>query len=143
MKQQWFFAIVALLVGASPVFAQQASVAPSGATALCSDGTYYSGLSKFGACAHHHGVKTWLASHGQGAGNAGPASAPGAATPSTSAGGAMKPSAGAGQVWANETTHVYHCSTDKWYGKTHHGSYMSESDAVAKGFHPSHGHVCH
>jgi uncharacterized protein YgiM (DUF1202 family) len=33
---------------------------PSGATAICNDGTYSYSVSHRGACSHHGGVSTWL-----------------------------------------------------------------------------------
>jgi hypothetical protein len=37
-------------------------------------------------------------------------------------------------VWANLDTKIYHREGDRWYGKTKHGKYMTESDAQAAGF---------
>ena len=51
-------ASVALLLAATNALRAEA---PAGASALCKDGTYSSTATKRGACAHHGGVKSWLA----------------------------------------------------------------------------------
>lgn len=116
-------------------FAQAPASAPLGTTGLCKDGSFYSGASKKGACSGHKGLKTWYGASKAAAAASG-ASSPAAATKGTAPAGAP------GQVWVNTDTKVYHCATDKYYGKTKHGEYMSEAAAKAKGFRASHGKTC-
>jgi hypothetical protein len=150
MKKTVFLAAIAAgLCFSMTGFAQVPASAPAGTTGLCKDGTFYSGASKKGACAGHKGVKTWYGATGAAAASGtAMAMAPAAASaaPAAAASGAMTkaaaPGGGPGQVWVNTSTKVYHCPTDKYYGKTKQGSYMSEADAKAKGFHAAHGKAC-
>ncbi|HZV53309.1 MAG TPA: DUF3761 domain-containing protein [Rhodocyclaceae bacterium] len=41
-------------------FAQAPAGAPAGSTALCKDGSYFSGATKSGACRGHKGIKDWF-----------------------------------------------------------------------------------
>ena len=154
-----------LLAGAS--FAQAPASAPAGSTGLCRDGSYWTGPTKKGACHGHKGVQDWYAGAAASGAAAAPAAAsaaapapapaPAAAAPAAAAAApaaamapkvapaatmTAAPGGGPGQVWVNASSKVYHCPSDKWYGKTKHGEYMSEADAVAKGNHPDHGKAC-
>ena len=137
-----------------------AAQAPTGSSGECKDGTYTSAAKKRGACAAHGGVKDWYETKKATESKAPPA----AAAPATEkpAGAAAAPPAGSsktaakrwempptaaagggeGKVWVNTSSKVYHCATDKWYGKTKKGEYMSEADAKAKGAHADHGKAC-
>lgn len=156
--------LIASLTLASVSVAQSPATAPAGSTGLCRDGSYWTGATKQGACRGHKGVQDWYgAASSATAATTAPASAvvapsptaaPAAPTVSTpaptpaapkasgSAPVAAAPGGGAGKVWVNNASHVYHCPTDRWYGKTKAGQYMSESDAIAKGNRADHGKAC-
>ena len=153
--------VAAALITATASNAQ----APSGSTGECKDGTYSAAESKRGACAGHGGVKDWYktatpakataATPAPAATKAAPAAqmaaAPAAPMAAAPAAPAAKNSAtpmaaaaggGPGKVWVNSKSKVYHCSGDKYYGKTKEGEYMTETAAKAAGNHADHGKAC-
>jgi hypothetical protein len=72
---------------------------------------------------------------------AAPAAKPAATKPATAQVTAA-PGGGAGKVWVNTSSKVYHCEGSQHYGKTKKGEYMAEADAQAKGFHGVGGKAC-
>jgi hypothetical protein len=138
--------------------------ASGGHTAMCKDGTYFDGKTHKGACRGHKGVQEWLdkpaaattaapsasaaaAPAPTAAPTPAPAPAPKAAStehkmPTPASEMTQKAGGGPGLVWVNSESKVYHCQGDEWYGKTKQGSYMSEADAKAKGYHGDHGKSC-
>ena len=142
----------ALMFSASTL-AQANSEAPAGATALCKDSSYYTGSTHRGACARHGGVQQWLATGTSGALTAPPSqTTPQPASiapaepqyPRAPASPSITPvvSGGGDRVWVNTATRVYHCPSDRWYGKTSKGEYMSQSQAKAQGYRPDHNKPC-
>ena len=47
------------------------------------------------------------------------------------------PGGGAGMVWVNTDTKVFHRQGDRWYGRTKDGKYLSEADALKGGYRES------
>jgi DNA uptake protein ComE-like DNA-binding protein len=44
------------------------------------------------------------------------------------------PPPAAGMVWVNLESKIFHREGDRWYGKTKHGQYMTEADALKAGY---------
>jgi hypothetical protein len=52
------------------------------------------------------------------------------------------PGAAPNKVWVNLSSHVYHCPSDRYYGRTKSGKYMTEPEAKAAGAHGPRGETC-
>ena len=151
MRSVWFSGVAAGLLLSGSLMAQ----APAGATGQCKDGSYSTATHKAGACSGHKGVQSWYATGGSGplpsppavthpvpAPNA-PAQRP-APTASSGAPAAARAQAtgGAGLVWVNTSSKVYHCYGGRDYGTTKNGKYESEASARAEGARPAYGKSC-
>ncbi len=143
------------LAAAALALAGAAAYAQDAATATCKDGSSWSGAHRGGACRGHGGVQVFgtAAATAPGAAavtppSAVPAAAPASQSPPPRAGApavSARPAASGGetgQVWVNTSTKVYHCPSDRYYGKTKAGAYMTEAAATAAGDHPNHGKAC-
>ena len=160
--------VYGVLVCAALLAVPAVSAADTSTQVTCKDGTT-SPHGGRGACSGHGGIdKTATAAAG---GNASTATssavgstAPSAATapaapapaspssthpPSTQTTGptgttttAPAPGGGPGMVWVNTASKVYHCPSDRYYGKTKQGEYMTEAEAKTKGNRPDHNKPC-
>ena len=131
-----------ILAGGLSAASSVAQTAPA-VTATCKDSTTFSGTKRTGACRGHGGVQAFNSVAPVAAGSSVGTSAvtPAAPVPTRSAPMPVS-SGGAGQVWVNTASKVYHCQGDRDYGHTKVGSYMSEAAAKAAGDRPSRGKTC-
>jgi hypothetical protein len=120
------------------------------------------GIGKSGACSGHKGIKIWFGKTEVKARVPTPApeikSAPStttaatntskkssgskASTPTDPSSMAAASGGGAGKVWVNSASKVYYCESDRYYGKTKKGEYMTEADAKSKGMRAAYKKTC-
>ena len=102
------FALIAgLFLPMGVIYAQDTSTV----TATCKDGTAFTGTKRSGACRGHGGVQSWGATSTA----TSPVVTPPPSAAATSQRSATSPGGGAGQVWVNTASKVYHCPGDRWY----------------------------
>ncbi len=161
------FVYCALATAALLTLPGMSAFADTSTPVTCKDGTPWPHGGR-GACSGHGGIDkaaTAAAAGGAAAsGSAAPATpaapaAPAAPAPASAASThpaatqtmtpkappasqAAAPGGGPGMVWVNSASKVYHCPSDRWYGKTKAGEYMTEADAKAKGNHADHNKPC-
>lgn len=46
------------------------------------------------------------------------------------------------KVWVNTNSAAYHCRGTRWFGKTREGEYMTQKEALGKGYHPAQHDPC-
>ena len=140
----------------TPVTCKDGTTSPHGGRGACSG---HGGIDKAATkAAKQEAASGGASSSGSNAGSssaagtgtgAAAAPAPGSSAsthpPSTQTHGpsaAAAPGGGPDKVWVNTASKVYHCPSDRWYGKTKQGEYMTEADAKAKGNRPDHNKPC-
>ncbi|CAM4250726.1 signal protein [Comamonas aquatilis] len=137
MRNTWTLWLAAALMGSSLTSFAQTQAAPATAPAA--------------KTAPAPAAKTPPAAAAMPATKAAPASAPAAtgkpaaaATPAPAAKTAKTAAAGggAGKVWANEDSKIYHCQGSRFYGTTKNGKYMTEAEAKAAGMHGANNKTC-
>ncbi|MEG0199309.1 MAG: signal protein [Comamonas sp.] len=140
MRNTWTLWLAAALMGSSLTSFAQTPAAPAAAPAA--------------KTAPAPAAKTPPAAAAMPATKAAPASAPAAAGKPAAAAAAATPApaaktaktaaagGGAGKVWANEDSKIYHCQGSRFYGTTKNGKYMTEAEAKAAGMHGANNKTC-